>query len=63
VARVGIRNVREKVKTAITADEKAKTISEDEKRKALEQLDKVVAEWNGKIESVTKEKEQEILTV
>lgn len=63
VARVGIRNVREKVKTAITADEKAKQISEDEKRKALEQLDKVVAEWNGKIESVTKEKEQEILTV
>lgn len=63
LARVGIRNVREKVKTAVTADEKEKTISEDEKRRQLEQLDKVVAEWNGKVEKITQEKEAEILTI
>lgn len=62
-ARIGVRNVREKVKTAIVADEKAKTMSEDEKRGALEQLDKVVADWNGRIDAITKEKEAEVMTV
>lgn len=63
VARVGIRGIRDKVKTAVTNDEKNKLMSEDDKRRQLEQLDKVVAEWNGKIEEITEEKETEILTV
>lgn len=63
VAKIGIRNVREKVKTAITNDEKNKLISEDDKRRQLEQLDKAVGEWNAKIDKITQEKEQEILTV
>ncbi len=58
-----MRNIREKAKTAVTNDEKAKTISEDDKRRQLEQLDKVVAEWNAKIDKLTTEKEQEILTI
>lgn len=62
-AKIGVRNVREKIKTVIQADEKAKTIAEDEKRRLLEQLDKVVAEWNGKIEAITADKEKEIMTV
>ncbi len=62
-AKISVRNVREKIKTAIQNDEKAKVIAEDEKRRLLEQLDKVVAEWNGKIEAVTTEKEKEIMTV
>ena len=62
-AKIGVRNIREKIKTAIQADEKAKTIAEDEKRRLLEQLDKVVAEWNSKIESITADKEKEIMTV
>lgn len=62
-ARVGIRGIRDKVKTAVTNDEKNKLMSEDDKRRQLEQLDKVVAEWNGKIEKITEEKETEILTV
>lgn len=61
--KIGMRNVREKIKTAIQGDEKAKTIAEDEKRRLLEQLDKIVAEWNGKIEAVTADKEKEIMTV
>lgn len=63
LARVGVRNVREKVKTLIANDEKAKTISEDEKRRQLERLDKTVAEWNTKIDTLTAEKEKDILTI
>lgn len=62
-AKIGIRNVREKIKSAIQADEKEKVISQDEKTRQLEQLDKVVAEWNAKIEAITAEKEKDILTV
>lgn len=63
VARVGVRNVREKVKSLITTDEKNKAISEDEKRRNLERLDKVVAEWNAKIDQMTDEKEKDVLTI
>lgn len=62
-ARIGVRNVREKVKSLITDDEKAKTISEDDRHRFLEQLDKAVAEQNDKIESIAKEKEEEIMKV
>lgn len=62
-ARIGIRNVREKVKSLIVEDEKAKVISEDDRRRFLEQLDKAVAEQNDKIEAVAKEKEEEIMKV
>ena len=62
-AKVGMRNVREKVKTLITNDEKAKTISEDDKRRQLERLDKVITEWNAKIDAMTDEKEKDVLTI
>ena len=62
-AKISVRNVREKIKTAIQNDEKDKVISQDDKKRQLVQLDKVVAEWNGKIEGITEEKEKEILTV
>lgn len=62
-ARIGIRNVREKIKTAITQDEKNKLMSEDERRRELERLDKVVAEWNATIDKETKDKEHEIMTI
>ena len=62
-AKISVRNVREKIKTGIQNDEKDKVISQDDKKRQLEQLDKVVAEWNAKIESITGEKETEILTV
>jgi ribosome recycling factor len=62
-AKVGIRNVREKVKSLITADEKNKEISEDQKRRDLERLEKTVAEWNAKIDTLTSEKEKDIMTI
>ncbi len=62
-AKIGIRSARDKVKTAIQNDEKEKVIAEDEKRRMLEQLDKVTTEWNEKIDATTKEKEDEIMKV
>ncbi len=62
-AKIAIRNIRESVKTAIQNDEKAKTISEDDKRRQLEALDKAVAELNGKIDAIAADKEKEIMTV
>ena len=62
-ARIGVRGVREKIKTAIMEEEKAKTISEDDRRRLLEQLDKIVAEQNQAIETIAEGKEAEILKV
>ena len=62
-AKIQVRNVREKIKTAVQNDEKDKAIGEDDKRRQLEQLDKAVADWNGKIEAAANEKEKEIMTV
>lgn len=62
-ARIGIRNVREKIKTAVMEDEKKKILSEDERSRQLEALDKVVNEWNEKIKKISEEKEKEIMTV
>jgi ribosome recycling factor len=62
-AKITVRNIREKIKTAIQADEKEKVISQDERTRDLEKLDKMVAEWNAKIDALTADKEKEIMTV
>lgn len=62
-SKIQIRNIREKIKTAIQADEKEKVISQDERTRELEKLDKMVAEWNAKIDALTADKEKEIMTV
>lgn len=62
-ARISIRNVREKIKSEITDQEKKKELSEDEKHRQLEQMEKVVAEWNAKIDQETAAKEKEIMTI
>ncbi len=62
-AKIGIRNVREKIKGAINGDKKEKNLSEDEERRDLEKLDKIAAEWNIKITKLAEEKEKEILTI
>lgn len=62
-AKIGVRNVREKIKTAVTNDKKAKVISEDDERRQLEQLDKLVTEWNDKLTKVAQDKEKDILTI
>lgn len=62
-ARKTVRNVRDDAKAAIQKAEKEKEISEDEKYKLLEQLDKTAAGFNDRIKHIGEEKEKEIMTI
>ena len=61
--RIVIRNVREDIWKEIQEKEKAGEISEDDKFFGKEELQKMVDEYNHKLESLRKKKEEEILTV
>jgi len=62
-ARIAVRGVRDAVKTEVLKAEKDKEISEDDKYRLLEQLDKVAAGWNDKIKKIGEDKEKEIMTI
>lgn len=62
-ARIAIRKQREEIWEEIQEAEKSGTIGEDDKFKGKDELQKVVDEYNGKIEEIRKRKEEEILTV
>lgn len=62
-ARVAIRGIREKVRDKIIKAEENKEITEDDRYKLQEQLDKHVNELNDTIERIADEKEQEIMTI
>lgn len=62
-ARIAVRGVRETAKADIVQAEKDKAIAEDDKYRALEQLDKQTAGWNEKIKNIGVEKEKEIMTL
>lgn len=61
--RIAIRNVREEIWKDIQDLEQAGDISEDDKFHGKDELQKVVDEYNNRIEEVRTKKEQEILTV
>ncbi|OIO30697.1 ribosome recycling factor [Candidatus Nomurabacteria bacterium CG1_02_43_90] len=60
-ARVALKGEREKAKNEIIASERDGDMSEDEKTRALEDLQKIVDETNANFESLGNKKEQEIL--
>jgi ribosome recycling factor len=62
-ARISIRNIREDIREAVQKKEKDKEIGEDEKYRLQEELDKKVKDWNEKIESAVRKKEEEIMTI
>lgn len=62
-ARRRVRTARDELRQAIQGAEKKKEISEDEKFKQLERLDKMVGEYNEKIKTIGEGKEKEIMTV
>lgn len=62
-ARIAVRNVREEIWKDIQDFEKAGDISEDDKFSGKEDLQKVVDEYNQKLETIRKKKEEEIMTV
>ena len=62
-ARISIRKIREEVRDDIDKKEKNKEMSEDEKYKLQDELEKLVKEYNDKIKVVGDEKEKEITTI
>lgn len=62
-ARISVRKEREKTQDDIRAQEKANQLTEDEKFKALEDLQKIVDEANDNLEKLFEKKEKEVTTV
>lgn len=61
--RTAVRNIRRDVKEAVEKLEKDKKISEDEKKRALDDLEKLTAAEIKKMEDLSATKEKEILSV
>lgn len=62
-ARVAIRNIRRDANTALKELEKAKEISEDELRRAEEQIQKLTDKYIASVESHFQAKESDLLSV
>jgi ribosome recycling factor len=61
--RTAVRNIRRDVKEAVEKLEKEKKISEDEKKRTLEELEKVTHTETKKIEDLSAAKEKEVLEI
>lgn len=61
--RIRLRRIRDDMKSSIITREKDKEISEDDRYREQEQLEKDVKNYNAKIETMTSEKEAEIMKV
>lgn len=59
-AKVALRALRDSVKQQIQSQEKEKTISEDEKFRLLERLDKEIKQFQDAFEELGKKKEKEL---
>lgn len=62
-AKIALRKIREDIRAEIDAAEKGKIISEDEKFKQQDALEKLMKEFNEKVKVIGEEKEKEIRTV
>ena len=63
VARIKVRKVREDAWDEIQKNEKAGELSEDDKFRKKDELQKIVDAANERIEELSKKKEEEIMTV
>jgi ribosome recycling factor len=61
--RTAVRNIRRDLKEAIEKLEKEKKISEDEKKRALDELEKLSHAETKKIEDLSASKEKEIMSI
>lgn len=62
-ARVAVRNIREEIWKEIQKMEKDGKISEDEKMRAKDDMQKVVDKYNDEIKKIVDTKEQEVMTI
>ncbi len=61
--RTAIRNIRRDIKEAIEKLEKEKKVSEDDRKRSLEELEKVTHQETKKVEDFSAAKEKEILEI
>jgi ribosome recycling factor len=61
-ARVAVRNVRREANDKLKTVAKDKKVSEDEERRAHDQVQKTTDRFIAKVDELLKKKEQEILT-
>ena len=61
--RTGVRNARREVKEAIEHLEKDKKVSEDDRTRSLEELEKITHQETKKMEDLSATKEKEILDI
>ncbi len=59
--RTAVRNIRRDLKEAVEKLEKEKKISEDERKRTIEELDKLTHQETKKVEDLSSAKEKEIL--
>jgi ribosome recycling factor len=62
-ARVSIRNVRREANDKLKAMAKDKKVSQDEEKRGHDQIQKTTDRFTGKVDELTKKKEQEILSI
>ncbi len=62
-AKIAIRNIRKDANNKIKALEKNKEITEDESKKAHNEVQKITDEYISQVDKLVKEKEQELLKV
>ena len=62
-SRIVIRSIREDIWKEIQELERSGDISEDDKFQGKDELQKIVDEYNQKLEVIRKKKEEEVLTV
>jgi len=61
--RITFRNIRERIRDEIAKQEKEKAISEDDKFRLQEELDKRVKQFNDQVTALAEKKEQEVMTI
>ena len=61
--RTAVRNVRRDVKEAVEKLEKEKKISEDERKRSLEELEKLTHQETKKLEDLSAAKEKEVMEI
>jgi ribosome recycling factor len=62
-ARIAIRNIRQDALKEVKRMKDAKEISEDDQKRGEKSIDDLVASFNGKIDTLFKDREKEILTI
>lgn len=60
-AKVSLRNIRRDANTTTDQEEKEKKISEDEKKRTKEELDKLIKQYEAKIQDLVDKKSKEVM--